>query len=186
MLLAAAVAAQPQSDEPNAVLLVARPSLADPNFRRTVVLVTQAADASTIGVILNRPSPRRHEKTGDPVYSGGPVMRDVLVAVFRSAAMPEASAFPVLKGVYITMHPHNVEKLLEQRREQAPHYRLYAGFSGWSPGQLEAELKGDNWYVLPASEELLFRADTAGLWEELVKKGRGRVAMLGASGILVP
>lgn len=174
MVVAGAAAAQPQADPPNAVLLVAKPGLADPNFRQTVVLVTQSSDASTVGVILNRPTPRRHEKTGEPVYAGGPVMREVLVAVFHSAGMPDASAFHVLKGIYLTMHPHNVEQLLTERAQR---YRLYAGFSGWSPGQLEGELRSDSWYVLPASEELLFRKDTAGMWDELVKKARGRVAM---------
>jgi putative transcriptional regulator len=156
------------------VLLVAKPGLTDPNFRETVVLVTQAADASTIGVILNRPTPRKHEKTGEPLYFGGPVMREVLVALFRSERTPEASAFHVLKGVYITMHPKNIEQLLAKPGRR---YRLYAGFSGWAPGQLESELARDGWYVRPASAELVFRKDTSGMWDELVRKARGRVAM---------
>lgn len=179
LVLAGAAAAQPQADPPNAVLLVARPGMLDPNFRETVVLATQSSDASTVGVILNRPGARRHEQTGEPVYAGGPVMRDVLVAVFRSARAPDASAFHVLKGVYLTMHPHNVEQLIARRGQaDAPRYRLYAGFSGWSPGQLEAELRGDAWYVLPATEDVLFRSSPKGLWEELVRKARGRVATL--------
>ena len=157
----------------NGILLVARPGLIDPNFRQTVVLVTQAADASTVGVILNRPTARRHEKTGEVIYSGGPVMREVLLAVFRAERAPEASAFHVLQGVYLTMHPQNIEMLLQKRGER---YRLFAGFAGWAPGQLESEMQRDGWYMLPASAELLFRADTAGMWEELVRKARGRVA----------
>jgi hypothetical protein len=82
LLLPFAVAAQPQAEAPNALLLVAKPTLVDPNFRETVVLVTQAADASTVGVILNRPLARTHERTGEPVYLGGPVMREVLIALF--------------------------------------------------------------------------------------------------------
>jgi putative transcriptional regulator len=163
-----------QQEPANGVLLVAKPGLTDPNFRETVVLVTQAADSSTVGVILNRPTPRKHENTGDPLYSGGPVMREVLVALFRSDRAPEASAFHVLKGVYLTMHPHNIEQLLAQPGQR---YRLYAGFSGWAPGQLESELARDGWYVLPASAELVFRKDTNGMWDELVRKARGRVAM---------
>jgi putative transcriptional regulator len=167
-------AAAAQQEPANGVLLVAKPGLTDPNFRETVVLVTQAADSSTVGVILNRPTPRTHEKTGDPLYSGGPVMREVLVALFRSDRAPEASAFHVLKGVYLTMHPHNIEQLLAQPGQR---YRLYAGFSGWAPGQLESELARDGWYVLPASAELVFRKDTNGMWDELVRKARGRVAL---------
>ena len=80
----------------------------------------------------------------------------------------------MLKDVYLTMHPRNIEPLLAQ---QAGNYRLYSGFAGWAPGQLESEMQRGGWYVLPASAELVFRKDTAGMWEELVRKARGRVAL---------
>ena len=163
-----------QVEAPNAILLVAKPDLLDPNFRETVVLVTQAADASTVGVILNRPGARKHEQTGETIYFGGPVMREVLVALFSAERAPEAAAFHVMNGVYLTMHPANIEPLLSQR---AGNYRLYAGFAGWAPGQLESEFQRDGWFVLPASSALAFRKDTAGMWDELVRKARGRVAM---------
>jgi putative transcriptional regulator len=168
-LFAAAASAQ-QAERPNAVLLIAKPELDDPNFSRTVVLVTQAESGETVGVILNRPSGRTHPRTGEALYSGGPVMREVLLAVFRSAEPPAAPAFHVLRGVYLSMHPANLDKLLSG---EARNYRLYSGFSGWAPRQLESEMQRDGWYVLPASEALLFRADTAGMWEELVEKARG-------------
>ena len=164
-LVAALIAMSP----PNAVLLVAKPGMADPNFRETVVLVTQAPDASTVGVILNRPTNRKHEASGEAVYEGGPVMREVLVALFRAEREPPA-AFHVLPGVYLSMHPDNVAAPARERR-------LYAGFAGWAPGQLQNELARDAWYVLPANIDLLFRNDTGSLWRELVDKAAGRVAM---------
>jgi putative transcriptional regulator len=168
-LLSTSVAAQP-----NALLLVAKPDLVDPNFRESVVLVTQTDDGSTVGVILNRPTAAKHPQTGETLYSGGPVMREVTVALFRAEQAPQGPAFPVLKGVYLTMHPQNIEPLLGQR---AGNYRLYRGFSGWAPGQLDSEMQREGWYLLPANTELLFRKDTAGMWQELVRKARGRVAM---------
>ena len=161
-------------DAPNGILLVAKPGLTDPNFRETVVLVTQAADASTVGVILNRPTSRKHERGGAPIHFGGPVMGEVLVALFRAERAPEAAAFPVLKDVYLSMHPENIERLLARRDAE---YRLFAGFSGWAPGQLQNEMQRDGWYVLPAASDLLFRKDTKGMWDELVRKARARVAM---------
>jgi putative transcriptional regulator len=160
-------------DAPNGVLLVAKPGLADPNFRETVVLVTQAADSSTVGVILNRPTSRKHERGGAPIDFGGPVMGEVLVALFRAERAPEAAAFRVLKDVYLSMHPENLEHVLAQRGVQ---YRLFAGFSGWAPGQLQNEMQRDGWYVLPAAADVLFRKDTKGMWDELVRKARARVA----------
>jgi putative transcriptional regulator len=97
------------------------------------------------------------------------------VALYRAERQPEAAAFHVLRGIYLTMHPQNIEPLLE--KESARAYRLFSGFSGWAPGQLESELARDDWFVLPASAELVFRKDTSGMWEELVRKARGRVAM---------
>src|SRR5258708_4732485 len=177
LLLAGAAAAQ--SERPNSILLIAKPGLVDPNFREAVVLVTQARDYSTVGVILNRPSDQRLaalmprvpgvENYAEPVYFGGPVARQALVALFRSADPPQAAAFHVLKDLYLSMHPANTEPLLTAGER----YRFYAGFSGWAPGQLESELAVDAWYVLPVSEELVFRKDTSGMWMELLEKARG-------------
>lgn len=182
LCLAAALASVPlasaqQHDKPNGLFLVAKPSLLDPNFRRTVVLVTQAPDASTVGVIINRPTRLKlsqfltdefpTENYRDPLFFGGPVMREAIVALLRSGTAPAAAAFHVLKNVYLTMHADNIQKLLADPARQ---YRLYAGFAGWAPRQLESELSREDWYVLPADEESVFRKDTAGLWEELVRK----------------
>jgi putative transcriptional regulator len=168
LLLPLAAAAQ-QGDAPNAILLVAKPELADPNFRQTVVLVTQAQDASTVGVILNRPTDRKHSKSGQPLAFGGPVMPEVTVALFRSAKTPEAPAFHVMKGVYLSMHPANLDALFTG---PAGSYRLYSGFSGWAPRQLQSEMVHDSWYILPAAEDLVFRQDMRTLWRELVDKAR--------------
>ena len=165
-LLCASAGAQ---DAPNAILLVAKPELADPNFRQTVVLVTQASDGSTVGVILNRPTDRKHAKSGKALGFGGPVMPAATVALFRSPKKPEAPAFHVLKGVYLTMHQSILEALFARPAEN---YRLYSGFSGWAPRQLQSEMARDGWYVLPATESIVFRDDQSGLWRELVEKAR--------------
>jgi putative transcriptional regulator len=170
LFLAVLAAAQP-AEPPNGVLLVAKPSLTDPNFRQTVVLVTQTPDAQTVGVILNRPTERK--LSDETVYFGGPVLRETLVALFQSREQPETPAFHVLQGVYLTMQPETIERLSARR---ALRFRLYAGFSGWAPRQLQGELARDDWYVLPASVDLLFRKDTAGLWGELLAKARGERA----------
>lgn len=178
LLAASAITAQAQQPTPaNSLLLVAKPTLLDPNFARTVVLVTQAEDASTVGVILNRPLKDKvqpllpeglsagHYK--DPLYLGGPVMRRIILSVFRSDSTPKAPAFHVLKGIYLTMHPANLKELLD---DPARRYRLYAGFAGWAPNQLQSEFMRDGWYVLPADADTVFRRDTEGLWEEMIRR----------------
>jgi putative transcriptional regulator len=173
------LAAAQQNDAPNAVLLVAKPQLSDPNFRQTVVVVTQTQDFSTVGVILNRPTKAELSRFlrrspphayADHVYFGGPVMQGVVVALFESSEPPGAPAFQLLHGVYLSMHPDNIDALLAGGKGR---YRLYVGFAGWAPGQLESEIGRDSWYVLPASPTHLFRKDTSGMWDELIEEARG-------------
>jgi putative transcriptional regulator len=170
LLLFALFSTASGQDKPNGLLLIAKPSLVDPNFRETVVLVTQTPDASTVGVILNRPTPARGEKRGETLYFGGPVMPQVSVALFASERTPAAPAFHVIRGVYLSMHPGNLDSLPSQAGQR---YRLFQGFSAWAPGQLERELELDGWFVMPASAEIVFRADTRDMWRELLEKVRG-------------
>jgi putative transcriptional regulator len=168
-LLIAGSSALAQQDAPaNGVLLVARPGLDDPNFGHSVVLVTQTEDGETLGVILNKPTPLRHE--GKRLWLGGPVMIGSVVALFAADETPPAAAFHVLKNMYLSMHPLILDALIEGRGKR---YRLYSGFAAWAPGQLQAEFGRDAWYVLPAQETILFREDTRGLWEELLAKAEG-------------
>jgi putative transcriptional regulator len=166
--------------QPNAILLIAKPGMPDPNFSETVVLVTHTDEGNPVGVILNRPTKlklveaapriRGAQDFAEPLYSGGPVMREVLIALFRSDTAPAEAAFKVLPGVYLSMHPATIEALIAEHRERL---RLYAGFSGWAPQQLEVEIDAGSWYVLRATEALAFRSDTAGMWAELVAQASG-------------
>ena len=183
--IAPGIAAQ-QLERPNGVFVVAKPTLQDPNFAQAVVLVTQTSDSSTVGVILNRPSPvpLREMLPGlessanyrGPVFVGGPVMPQAIVALFRAPEPPKASAFHVLRDLYLTMHPDNIARLLSEPGRQ---YRLYAGFSAWAPRQLEGELERDGWYILPADAAFVFRGDIENLWPELVRKAEMRPARAG-------
>jgi putative transcriptional regulator len=176
----------------NGLFLIAKPTLLDPNFARTVVLVTQTEDASTVGVIINRPSTLQlpdmlsrdfpTQSYRDAIYFGGPVMRQAIVAVYRSETVPAAAAFRVLKNIYLTMHGDNLKLLLASPGAQ---YRLYAGFSGWAPRQLESEFVRDGWYVLPADEAMLFRKSADGLWEELVERAARRAPRTHNSGVTI-
>lgn len=178
----------PDLAQANAVFLVAKPTLLDPNFSHTVVLATRTPDAGTIGVILNRPTPFKAsdvlppdlpaENYRDPIYFGGPVLLQAIVAIFHAAEEPAAPAYHVLEHVYLTMHRDNIEALL---REPGQRYRLYMGFSGWAPRQLESELLRKDWYVLPADEQAIFRDDTSELWSELLRKASAERASQAAA-----
>ncbi|MDA8109979.1 MAG: YqgE/AlgH family protein [Betaproteobacteria bacterium] len=169
----------------NGVFLVAKPGLPDPNFSHSVVLVTHGPDESTVGVIINRPTPLKLSEIvprGVPtenyrgrVYFGGPVMLQAIVAVFHARSAPTAPAFHVLKDLYFTTHRDNLRGLLASKSGR---YRIYLGFSSWAPGQLEDEIANDSWYVLPADEATVFRADMSGLWQALVERANAEQVRL--------
>lgn len=181
LALGALALARSARADADSIVLVARPELVAPGFRQTVVVVTHTPRGETLGVVLNRPTPLRLAEVAPEfpgaahyagrLFAGGPVLPRVVVALFRAAAPPAAPAFRVLDGGYLTMHPDNIAALLARTDGE---YRLFAGFCGWAPGQLEAEIAREDWYVLPSSAEVLFRRDTSGLWRELVERARSR------------
>ena len=189
LMLAAALAiapearAQMQADKSaNGVFLVAKPQMSDPNFRQTVVLVTQMPNGSTVGFIINRPGRRSLAEIlpdnealrqfKEPFYQGGPVELPGMFAVFRSKENPPG-ALRVLDDVSFALDPAVVETLLKSPPERL---RLFNGYAGWAPGQLQAELALGGWYVLNADADTVFRADMERVWEELIRRVRSVVA----------
>ena len=171
-------------DAANGIFLIATPALRDPNFRRSVVLVTQAADGGSVGFIVNRPGenslaqilPENEvmKRFTEPLYLGGPVESTGLFAVFRSPE-PAPGGLRVLGDVYFALQPALVEKLLNAPPQRV---RFFNGYAGWAPGQLALEVKRGGWYVLNADADSVFRKDTANLWEELVIRARAVTASL--------
>jgi len=169
---------------PNGLFLIAKPALVDPNFRHSVVLVTQAPDGTTVGFIINRPSNRSlaqilpdsevFKRFTEPLYIGGPVQREDLFAVFRTKEKPEG-ALNVLDDVAFALDPAVVEKLMHSPPARV---RFFNGYAGWAPGQLAVELERGGWYVLNADADTVFRKDMDTLWEELIKRVRAVTAML--------
>jgi len=168
---------------PNGVLLVARPELTDPNFAETVVLVTRHAHGGAVGVILNRPTtvtlpeafPSLEHLRGrrEVVFHGGPVARATTVFVFRAAARPP-EALHVLEDVYLGLDPGLLGRLLAG--PPPPALRVYAGYAGWTPGQLEAEIHHGSWHVLDADASTIFEADPRTMWRTLLRRASSRSA----------
>jgi putative transcriptional regulator len=164
--------------------LVAKPSILDPNFSRTVVLVTTTPDGAMLGVILNRPTKRslaeilpgneRLARFTEPLGFGGPVEHPAaLGAVFRGTEAPGQS-FPVIEDVRLALEPATVEQLLLKPPEAL---RLFVGYAGWAPGQLDNELARGDWWTLKADVETVFRKDTDTLWDDLVRRARSVTAL---------
>ena len=160
------------------VLLVASPSLEDPNFRKAVVLVVEHGPIGTLGLILNRstkillsdvlPDITVLKGTTYRVFSGGPVEASRLLVLFRLME-PPADARSVFDGVYVGGSPRFLERIITQAKPTET-FRAFAGSAGWAPRQLEAEMLVGAWGIVPADSASIFDQDPATLWLDCVSR----------------
>ena len=163
-------------------LLIASPALADPNFSRTVVLITEHGDEGAMGIVLNRPADAEVAEVlpeladvavEEPIFVGGPVQPDSLV-VLGEFTDPLKAAWIVVADVGLVSADTDLDELPGAVRRG----RVYAGFSGWGPGQLEAELEEEAWIVEPPIPPELFPDDPATLWSEVLERKGGQFALV--------
>jgi putative transcriptional regulator len=152
-------------------LLIASPRLADPNFVRTVLLIVQHSEQGAMGLVLNRPlqitvREACQESLGDDckahgvLHQGGPCQGPLMVLHGNELAK-DSDVFP---GVFFTTEREKIESLLRSPHGQS---RFFVGYSGWAPGQLEAEMEIESWIVVPADSELVFDSQQ-NLWSKLM------------------
>jgi putative transcriptional regulator len=161
-------------------LIVSSPALHDPNFRRTVVLMTHHDEDGAMGLVLSRPSPLSVADTvpgladlpgADQVYVGGPVQTDVIVALVELEE-PSDEVPPVLGNVGYLPGDGETDEL------EIARVRVFAGYSGWGPGQLEAEMDEPSWIVVPAEPEDVFAPDPDELWRTVLHRKGGKYALI--------
>jgi putative transcriptional regulator len=182
----------PMGSDPKAGrLLVATPLLEDPNFRRTVVLVVEhEAEQGSLGVVLNQPTTvgvgqvleEWTELATEPsvVFRGGPVAQDNALALAQIPGRDEPVGWRALDGAPALARLGLLD-LDTPPRLLAPgitSLRVYAGYAGWSPGQLEAEISEGAWYVLTAQPGDVFAARPEQLWRQVLRRQEGDLAFL--------
>jgi putative transcriptional regulator len=151
-------------------LLLAHPAMRDPNFRRSVVLMSLHNAEGAMGVVLNRPLGKRlGQLSGDfaltklsdvPLYAGGPVQTEQLVL---AAWQTCADGFRLHFGI----EPDRALQLLE---EEGTHVRGFLGYSGWSAGQLEKEMRANTWVVVEVPGDLLVHSQDESLWRTVLAR----------------
>jgi putative transcriptional regulator len=104
-------------------------------------------------------------KVADPLYIGGPEMNGAIFAVVRRD--PGQPSIHLFADLFMTGNSGNIDRIIEQSPNDA---RYFAGFVGWRPGELAAEIAQGFWYVAEPDPAFVFRHDTSGMWEELVKR----------------
>ena len=155
-------------------LLISSGGLFDPNFRHTVVLVLEHNTDGTLGVVLNRALDVTVEESvpalsdlvpaGELLFQGGPVQpaSPVLLAEFTH---PELVDVPVFGSVGFL-----VGEVSRDIKPSILRARVFAGYSGWAPGQLDAEMTADAWIIEPAREDDVFTDAPASLWRRVLER----------------
>lgn len=166
-------------------LLVALPSLVDPNFKQTVVLLCEAGEDGSMGLVVNRPTPLRLSEalpeqdilqgSDVPVYMGGPVQTDRILILNRGGS-PVEGFLPIFSEIALG-------GTLEALKEAATglgitgEFRPYRGYAGWGPGQLEDEIDEGAWLVLPGDPDAVFTRHPERLWQEIMGRTGGMLGI---------
>lgn len=157
-------------------LLVASPDLADPNFHRTVVLMLAHDDGGALGVVLNRPSdipvddglPGWSGVAAPPacVYLGGPVEPQAALGLGEGEGEPSDMIVGLLGAIDLSGRPEGYRSV-----------RVFAGYAGWGPVQLDREVARGDWFVVDARVGDVTTSTPDRLWREVLRRQRSRVAV---------
>ena len=156
-------------------LLISAGGLMDPDFRHTVVLVGEHGPEGALGVVLNRPLDvtveegipelRTFVPSDTPVFQGGPVQPESPVILAEFTGPDGREQLPVFGNVGFLIGDVPADVIEDIRRA-----RVFAGYSGWGPGQLESELAAGSWIVHPATEEDVFTDAPELLWSRVLRR----------------
>ncbi|ALU94113.1 YqgE/AlgH family protein [Streptomyces rubiginosohelvolus] len=166
-------------------LLVAAPALTDPNFDRAVVLLLDHDEEGSLGVVLNRPTPvgvgdilaSWAALTGEPdvVFQGGPVSLDSALGV---AVIPGDEGPLGWRRVHGAIGLVDLETPPELLGPALGSLRIFAGYAGWGPGQLEGELSEGAWYVVESEPGDVSSPRPEQLWRAVLRRQRSELAMI--------
>ncbi len=173
-------------------LLVATPLLDDPNFRRSVVLILEHdEDGGTLGVVLNRPSDISVTQvlpswdslvTGPSVlFQGGPVQTDSALALAAVPSGEEPLGWRRLHSptpAVARLGTVDLDAPPEILAGEITQMRIFAGYAGWSAGQLEAEIRQGAWYLVDAEPGDTFHSDPESLWRAVLRRQRNELAFV--------
>lgn len=170
-------------------LLVATPALADPNFDRAVVLLLDHDEEGSLGVVLNRPTPvdvvdileAWAGLTGEPgvVFQGGPVSLDSALGVAVVPGDIAGHGGPLgWRRVHGAIGLVDLEAPPELLAPAVGSLRIFAGYAGWGPGQLEDELEDGAWYVVESEPGDVSSPAPERLWRQVLRRQRNELAMV--------
>lgn len=169
-------------------LLVAARDLRDPNFSETVILLADFTREGAMGVIINRrtrvpvtrlfPQLKAPEDHPALLYLGGPVAATGVLGLVRSDAARDDSRH-VVDDIYLVATREPLESLIAAGVGPS-RFRVYLGYAGWGPGQLERETAQGSWHIVQSESDVVFDADPGSLWRRQIRRTDERMARRGA------
>lgn len=164
-------------------LLISEPYLGDPNFERTIILLCEHNTEGSFGFVLNKPSESTVaevmedlSKVKSPVFIGGPVQQDTLHYVHRMGDLEDA--IPVADGIFWGGSFEQLMSWIDLGKVTASDVRFFLGYSGWSAGQLDEEMKAKSWIVSnQVTERVLFETPSEDMWKDVLRQLGGRFRM---------
>jgi len=158
------------------MMLIAMPTLLDPNFRQTVVLLCEHGPEGAMGLVVNRPttvplstvvpSVVKLARSEDPVYVGGPVQTNAMMILYEGE--PIGNSHPVMSDLHLTGDLEDLEKL-DRGLGRDLRIKFYLGYAGWSAGQLEMEIRAGGWKLVPGDPGVVFQEDPVRVWPKLIQ-----------------
>jgi putative transcriptional regulator len=171
--------------------LVAGRNLRDPNFSQTVVLLIDYGESGAVGLVINRPSTVGVDKIfpdlkgerirKSKVFIGGPVAVNEFFFMILSEKRPSES-FHVFDKVYVSLSQEFLEQI-DTDKDGKERFRVYAGYAGWAPDQLELEVSLGGWHVMHADVESIFFKEPLDVWSELIYKSSAQWTKLNSYAI---
>ncbi len=165
------------------VVLLAEPFMESAEFRRSVVLLTEHNEKGTMGFILNRKLTIKPTQAiddfpefEDSLFYGGPVSTELLFYIHTLGHLLEGS-IEIMDGIYMGGDFETLKELLKLGKVKSKQIRFFAGYAGWTAGQLKSELKQHSWIVASASKNLVMK-DNSNLWKNILKDLGGKYSMI--------
>lgn len=166
-------------------VLLAEPFMMDPNFRRAAVLLCEHGEEGTVGFIMNRRLSMQVDELIEDfpefngyVYYGGPVQTDTIHYIHNVGELLDESQY-VSDGVYWGGDFTKLKVLIRQQLIQPKDIRFFAGYAGWSEGQLLDEMSYGSWVVADMDANYLFNSDPSGLWRKVMENISSTFGVIG-------
>ena len=161
-------------------LLISEPFLLDPNFKRTIILLTEHGEEGSLGFVLNKPTDHYIHKLVEDfpefeskVFYGGPVQLNMLQFIYKSDSPYIENSIEIIPGLYWGGSFDILKSMITSGAVDPADFRFFLGYSGWGEEQLNDELKGNSWIVTDTTIDNIFSEEPDKLWRDILK-GMGK------------